>query len=134
MLARALGVWLLLLLAATVNGGLRETFIIPRTGDAAGHAISTITLCAAILVLAWLTVEWMAPATARDAWRIGAMWVALTLAFEFLAGHYLFRNPWPRLLADDNVLRGRIWILVLITTAIAPWLVAQASGLLRQPA
>jgi hypothetical protein len=134
MLARALGVWLLLLLAATVNGGLRETFIIPRTGDAAGHAISTITLCAAILVLAWLTAEWMAPATARDAWRIGAMWVALTLAFEFLAGHYLFRNPWPRLLADDNVLRGRIWILVLITTAIAPWLVAQASGLLRQPA
>jgi hypothetical protein len=76
----------------------------------------------------------MAPATARDAWRIGAMWVALTLASEFLAGHYLFRNPWPRLLADDNVLRGRIWILVLITTAIAPWLVAQASGLLRQPA
>ncbi|HEY7790341.1 MAG TPA: hypothetical protein VIC33_07520 [Vicinamibacterales bacterium] len=99
MLARALGVWLLLLLAAIVNGGLRETFVIPRTGDAAGHAISTITLCAAILVLAWLTVEWMAPATARDAWRIGAMWVALTVAFDM-----------PLLIATDD--GGTRWLQV----------------------
>jgi hypothetical protein len=134
MMARALGVWLLLLLAAILNGGLRETFIIPRTSEAAGHAISTITLCAAILLLAWLTAGWMAPATAHDAWLIGALWAALTLAFEFLAGHYLFGNPWSRLLADYNILRGRIWILVLMTTAIAPWLVAQSTGLLRRPA
>jgi hypothetical protein len=54
----------------------------------------------------------------------------LTLAFEFLAGHYLFGAPWPQLLADYNVLRDRIWVLVLATTALAPWLTARSHGLL----
>jgi hypothetical protein len=58
------------------------------------------------------------------------MWVALTLAFEFLAGHYLFGTPWNQLLADYNVLGGRIWALALVTTAIAPWLTAHGRGLL----
>jgi hypothetical protein len=44
----------------------------------------------------------------------------MTVAFELLAGHYLFGNTWERLLADYNVLRGRIWVLVLITTFLAP--------------
>jgi hypothetical protein len=55
--------------------------------------------------------------------------VALTLAFEFLAGHYLFGNPWSRLLEDYDVFRGRIWILVLITTAVAPRLCARMRGI-----
>ena len=47
-------------------------------------------------------------------------WVALTLAFEFLAGHYLFHNPWDKLLADYDVWHGRIWPLVPIVTLLAP--------------
>ncbi|HII01788.1 TPA: hypothetical protein HA351_09125 [Methanosarcinaceae archaeon] len=30
---------------------------------------------------------------------------------------------WDRLLADYNILKGRVWILVLLTTFLAPWLV-----------
>ena len=37
---------------------------------------------------------------------VGIAWVALTVAFEFLAGHYVFGNSWEKLLADYNVLRG----------------------------
>jgi hypothetical protein len=54
----------------------------------------------------------------------------LTLAFEFLAGHYLFGDPWERLLAEYNVARGRFWVLVPITTLLAP-IVIQT---LRSPA
>jgi hypothetical protein len=79
-------------------------------------------LCAAILLLCWATIGWMRPATRREVWWIGALWVTLTLAFEFLAGHYVFGTPWRQLLADYNIFRGRIWVLVLVTTAIAPWL------------
>jgi hypothetical protein len=100
-------------------------------GETGGLAISTVMLCTAILVSSWLTIRWMAPATPRDAWMIGATWLALTLAFEFLAGHYLFGKPWRQLLADYNILRGRIWVLVLVTTAIAPWLMARTRGLLH---
>ena len=44
----------------------------------------------------------------------------MTLTFEFVAGHYLFRTAWSTLLADHNLLAGRLWILVLIATTIAP--------------
>jgi hypothetical protein len=50
---------------------------------------------------------------------VGIAWLLLTVAFEFLAGHYLFHNPWARLLEDYNVFRGRIWVLVLLTTLVA---------------
>jgi hypothetical protein len=126
---RAFGVWLVIVVVAVINGGIRQAFISPRTVDTAAHAISTVTLCVAILVLCWISIGWMRPTTARDAWRIGALWVMLTVAFEFLAGHYVFGSPWHRLVADYNIFRGRIWVLVLITTATAPWLVARSRNL-----
>jgi hypothetical protein len=126
---RALIVWFGLLALAIINGGIREGLIIPRTGDLAGHAISTVSLCVLILALAWLTIGWMHPASSGEAWRIGGLWVALVLAFEFFAGHYLFGTPWNELLADYNVLRGRIWPLVLVTTADAPYVAGRVRGL-----
>jgi hypothetical protein len=42
------------------------------------------------------------------------------VAFEFLAGHYWFHASWSALFADYNLAQGRIWILVLVTTLLAP--------------
>jgi hypothetical protein len=58
----------------------------------------------------------------RDAFLVGLLWVVLTVAFEFLAGHYIFGNSWETLLADYNVFRGRVWLLVLLTNLLAPLL------------
>lgn len=129
MLSRSVAVWFGLLVLAIANGAIREALLTPRFGAGTGHAISTATLCGAILLLAWLTLRWIAPRTLSDAWNVGLMWVALTVAFEFLAGHYLFGQPWERLLADYNILRGRIWILVLVTTLVAPRIAAAWRGL-----
>jgi hypothetical protein len=133
MMMRALDAWLLILLVAFVNGAIRELLIVPRTGDTMGHVISTVMLCAAILLVCWLLIGWIRPAISGDVWRIGAMWLGLTLTFEFLAGHYLLGTPWRVLLADYDILRGRIWAFVLVTTALAPWLMAHGRGLLRRP-
>jgi hypothetical protein len=128
MFTRALVIWFVLLVVAVCNGALREAVIVPRTGSAAGRGISTLLLSAAILVLAWVSVPWIEPTRASDALLVGALWVALTLAFEFLGGHYLFGTPWPELLADYNVVKGRIWPLVLVTTLLAPWIAFRISG------
>jgi len=133
MLKRALVVWFGLLVLAIANAGVREALITPSMGASAGHVISTITLCAAILLLSWLTIGWIRPRWSGDAWAIGGLWFGLTVAFEFLAGHYLFGNPWSRLLEDYNVFRGRVWVLVLLTTALAPFLCARARGLIPSP-
>jgi|SoiMethySBSTD1v2_1073268.scaffolds.fasta_scaffold1774685_1 hypothetical protein len=123
---RAIAVWLAIVPIAIANGAVRERLIVPAAGPAAGHVISTLMLCAAILLVTWLTIGWMRPASLRDAARIGIGWLALTMAFEFLAGHYVFGTSWDRLLADYNLADGRVWILIPIMTAIAPWLVARA--------
>lgn len=123
---RAFIVWVAMVPIAIANGAIREIAIVPLAGPAAGHVVSTVTLCLAILVLAWLTIGWIRPSSLHDAARVGLCWMALTLAFELLAGHYLFHTPWERLVADYNVLAGRVWILVPITTVLAPWLAARA--------
>jgi hypothetical protein len=134
MARRSLVIWLLMLIVASVNGAIREALLIPTIGDIAGRAVSTLMLCVLVLLLACLTIGWIHPRSARDTFVLGGLWVALTLAFEFLGGHFLFGNAWSQLLADYNVFSGRIWILALITIAIAPHLCARARGLLPHSA
>jgi hypothetical protein len=120
MVLRAVLIWCALLVIASINGIAREAVLIPRIGDVAGRAVSTVALSVLIIILTWISIAWIAPRSTLQAWVVGVIWVALTLAFEFLAGHYVFHNPWSRLLEDYNVLRGRLWILVLVTTLVSP--------------
>jgi len=127
---RSLVVWVVMLVVASVNGAIREALLIPAIGLIAGRAISTIALCLFVLLLTWLTIGWIAPRSSRDAWIVGGLWVALTLGFEFLAGHFLFGDSWSQLLEEYNVFRGRIWVLVLLTIALAPRGCARIRGVL----
>ena len=132
MILRALAVWLILLILAVLNGGLRDTQLSPRLGDTVGRGISTLLLCGLIVLATWLTIGWIRPGGSREALAVGALWVALTLAFEFGVGHYGFGKPWPELLADYDLSRGRIWIAVLVVTLLAPWWTARSRGLLQR--
>jgi hypothetical protein len=125
MAIRALAVWFLLLILAVLNGGVRDRWLSPRLGDTVGRAISTLLLSGLILLATWGTIGWIRPGSSAHALRVGALWLGLTLAFEFLVGHYGFGRPWPELLADYDVRNGRIWIVVLIATLLAPWLTAR---------
>jgi hypothetical protein len=109
-----------LLALAVLNGGLRDAWLSPRLGDTAGRALSSVLLSLLILLAARLTVRWIGPRTRREALTVGALWVGLTLAFEFGAGRYGFGKSWAELLADYDLSRGRIWVLVLIVTFFAP--------------
>ena len=122
--ARALIVWVVLLVVAVANGAIRQAWLVPLTGGLTGHQLSTLTLSAGIFLVAWLTIGWMGPATPAEARLIGLGWVALTLVFEFGAGRYAFGKTWPELLADYDVMSGRIWILVLATTSWSPSIAA----------
>jgi hypothetical protein len=105
---------------AVLNGSAREAFITPRFGGFAGHIISTIMLSSGIVFMAWMSISWIGARNTADALVVGFTWLVLTLAFEFVAGHYLFRTPWEKLLADYNIFQGRIWVMVLLATLLAP--------------
>jgi hypothetical protein len=123
MVLRALLVWSLLLLLAVLNGALREAVLGPQLGQRAGHVISTLLLSAIVLAVTWVTLPWIGVRTGPAAWGIGALWLVLTLAFEFVAGHYVFGTSWRALVEDYDVRGGRVWPLVLLATLAAPALV-----------
>jgi hypothetical protein len=120
MFLRAVAIWIVLLIMAVLNGSAREAFITPRFGGFAGHIISTIMLSSGIVFMAWMSISWIGARNTADALVVGFTWLVLTLAFEFVAGHYLFRTPWEKLLADYNIFQGRIWVVVLLAALLAP--------------
>jgi hypothetical protein len=127
---RALVVWCVLLAIAILNGALRAAWLIPRIGETRGLVVSTINLAAIIVLLAVCTIGWIRPRTWGETWTIGLSWLGLTMAFEFLGGHFLFGRPWDVLLADYNVSQGRIWIVVLLATVLSPAVAAYYRHLL----
>ena len=132
MILRALSVWIALIVLAIANGSVRQFLLLPSVGPYAGHLISSVTLSLLILLVAWLSIRWIGPATVQQAWLIGVLWLSATVAFEFLAGHYLFRNPWPKLFADYDVRQGRVWVVVLVATLVAPRWAAGARGVIHR--
>lgn len=118
---RVLLMWVLLLVLAILNGALREGVFVPWWGAARAHVASTALLSLLIITATGGLRDWLALADDRSALLVGGAWVAFTLAFEFLAGHFLFQKPWPELLADYDVAHGRIWPIVLVVTLLAPW-------------
>lgn len=129
MIARAMTVWGALLTLAVLNGGIRDIWLSPWLGDTVGRALSTVLLCGLILLVSRVTIGWIRPASIREALRVGALWLVLTLAFEFGVGHYGFGKAWSELLADYDLRRGRVWLAVLVVTLLAPlWTVRLSSG------
>ena len=105
----AFGIWFIFVIAGILNGTFREKFITPKIGECAGHVISTIILVCVILIVTYLFISNMKIAYAKtDLLLIGALWLVLTILFEFVFGHYVMGNSWNTLLADYNILKGRV--------------------------
>ena len=129
MYLRATAVWVLILLFAVLNGAVREGLLIPRLGETAARALSTVILSLLVLASTWFTIPRIGPPSSREALKIGLLWLVLTLGFEFLFGHYVFGNSWSMLLEDYNLSRGRIWILVPVLVLVAPYWTARMRGI-----
>jgi hypothetical protein len=112
--------WLPLVVIGILNGILRQLGYSKYVGELTGHQISTLTgIILMGLYIWWLTGKWRIE-SAGQAFAIGLIWLGMTVVFEFVFGHYVMGHPWSRLFHDYNFLEGRVWVLVLIWTAIAP--------------
>lgn len=122
MLFRYALAWLLLMAAAIANGVLRQYGYGPFLSELHAHQLSSVTGIALFWLLTWWLHRIWPLASARQAWQVGVMWLVMTLCFEFLFGHFVAGHSWSRLLADYDLLAGRLWVLVLLAVLIAPWL------------
>jgi len=116
--------WMLIMLAETIHGAVREVFIAPVLGDLRARQLGVLVGCIIVFAVAWLTARWMAAGTRRLQITAGMLWVLLTLAFEFLLGRALGFS-WGRILEDYNPARGGLMLLGLAFMGIAPMLAAR---------
>lgn len=120
MILKAIGIWLILLVVAIANGALRVAALNAWLGEARANQASCLTGSAAILMVSILLIPRLGVTRTRRLLGIGALWLALTVTFEFLFGHYVTHASWERLLEDYNIMAGRLWLLMLATTLMAP--------------
>lgn len=121
-MTRYLVCWFVLLAVAMVNGALRELTYGKYVSELSAHQLSCVTGILLFAVVIHQYVRRWPPASAREAWRIGLFWMALTVAFEFLFFHYVAGHPWEVLLANYDMSAGRLWPLILLWVAVAPYL------------
>lgn len=122
MILRYVLAWIPMIPIAIINGIVREFGYSKYLSELRSHQVSTATgILLFGLYIGGLSYLWPLESIAQ-ALLIGFIWLGLTVAFEFLFGHYVAGHSWERLLSDYNLLAGRIWVLVLLWIAIAPLL------------
>jgi hypothetical protein len=119
---RYLAAWFVLLLVAMLNGVLRESTYGRYVSELSAHQLSSVIGILLFAVVIHRYVRRWPPASAREAWYIGLFWMVLTVAFEFLFFHYVGGHSWEALLANYDMSAGRLWPLILLWVAVAPYL------------
>jgi len=113
--------WLVMLLVSVANGALRDFTYGKRMDELAAHQLSTAACIVLLGGVIWIFVRLYPPSSGNQAISIGLLWMALTVAFEFLFFHFVGGHSWSELLANYNILKGRVWVLVLLWVAVAPY-------------
>lgn len=114
--------WLGLVILAIMNGIVRVKVYAPFMDDLTAHQVSTLIGIFLFGIYIWLLTGIIKIESSQQALHVGLLWLVMTVAFEFLFGHYVAGHPWSKLFQDYNIFKGRVWLLVLIWTTLAPYI------------
>jgi hypothetical protein len=117
---KALAIWLIFITAESMNGFLRETLLVPLWGGLRAHQVSFVIGSTLILAIATLLIPWLRISRLSQLFGVGSLWMVLTVGFEIVLGRLLIGYSWQRILADYNLLEGRLMLLGLILLIFAP--------------
>ena len=113
--------WAGMLVLAVLNGALREKGYGRFVRELTAHQLSTAMGMVLFGIYIWILTGVFPIESSRQASVIGSMWLIMTVLFEFGFGRFVAGHPWNRLFHDYNLLKGRVWPLLLIWTAAAPY-------------
>lgn len=124
-LVRAFSVWLVIIFVESVHGTLRQIFLAPLVGDFPARRIAFFVGLLLIFLIACLFVRWIAAPSAPALLLVGAMWAALTLAFEFGLGRFVLGYTRERMLEDYDLARGGLMGFGILLMIFAPLLASK---------
>lgn len=113
--------WLLLFAVMFANGAIRVLTLQPPLGEDRARQVASLSGVALVLIVSWLFVRRTPEARSSQLLWVGVAWLASTVAFEFGFGHFVSGQSWSALLADYNIMRGRLWSLILVSVCLSPW-------------
>lgn len=125
---KALLTWLLIVIAESIHGTIRQLFIAPAIGDLPARQLGVVIGSAIIFVIAWASIRWINAKSFAEQFRVGLLWVILIVIFEFSLGTLLGYSR-ERMLSDYNMAKGGFMGLGLLFMLFAPALAAKSRGL-----
>lgn len=128
---RAIAIWLIIVIAESISGTIRQIWIAPAIGERSSHQIGVLIGSTLILLIAWLTARWLNARTLKAQLLVGALWVGLIVAFELSLGAALGYSLTP-MLADYDLSQGGLMGLGLLVMLVAPALGARIANVHKQ--
>jgi hypothetical protein len=123
----ALLTWAIVALCAIANGTFRAFVLQPVFDETVARMISCFMLITILLLISYYSLNrTKLNFSDIELLVIGTVWLALTLLFEFGWGHFVMGRSWDELLVDYDLLKGRLWALVLLFTFLAPLIVGRS--------
>ncbi len=114
--------WVPMIFIAVANGVIRQFVYGPQMSELSAHQISCATAILLFFLYTRLLARLMPLKNSRQAFLIGGIWLILTVAFEFCFGLFIAGHSIDRLMHDYNVAAGRLWVLVLISLTLMPYI------------
>ncbi len=123
--------WLLFIPIPIINGFLRDKWYKILVGEFGANIIGffVLSICFLIYVYAFFGRRLLDFSSAQLL-LTGGIWLALTLIFEFSIGLAGGRS-WSYMLADYNILKGRLWPLVLIIIFFSPLIIRKLLNFIK---
>ncbi|MGB5444538.1 MAG: hypothetical protein WBM99_03440 [Psychromonas sp.] len=127
---KAIGIWLIIVFAAICNGLFREKVLTSLIGAKLALPVSGLLLSLLVLFVAFIFIPFFNTQQPGIYFAVGILWVAITLAFELLFGHFVLDKSWQEIIQVFDIRNGDLFTVVLLITAVAPWIAAKARGIL----
>jgi hypothetical protein len=124
MIKKSILIWLSIIPLAILNGGFREVCLTPQIGESCARPISGIILLLLIFFVSFIFIPRIGKGVSKTYWKIGVLWVALTVLFETILG-LATGTTFTEMLKAYDITTGNLWLLVVLFTGIIPWLVAK---------
>lgn len=122
-MTKILLMWLLFVPVPIINGILREQWYKKILGELGTNITGTLVLSSAFLIYTYLFFRNdINDFSNQQLLLMGLIWLILTLIFEFGMGLIAGRS-WSYMLADYNLMKGRLWPLFLVVLFFSPFII-----------
>ncbi len=125
---RAVGLWLVLMAAETLQGLWRVKVLALWIGDEFARDVGVFTGSLIILLITFACIDWIPARDSRTLLRVGWTWVVLTIGYELALGRFAFDRSWSEIASDFDLFHGRLLPLGLLFLLFAPLLAARLRG------